>query len=199
MPLPMQVIGDMIGAPRSSHRDLLQWSNEAVATTDPEYATGPDGQVIAGVMIAKLFIELREAYRSGDGSDVDGDLIAVLTEGLVDGEPLSDVRFAMFGILLSTAGNETTRNAISHGVWVFAENPEQWQRLREDRSLLKSAVEEILRWSSPLLYFRRNAVESTEVGGETIEAGDIVSLRYSSANFDESVFEIGRASCRERV
>jgi cholest-4-en-3-one 26-monooxygenase len=95
----------------------------------------------------------------------------------------------MFGILLSTAGNETTRNAISHGVWAFAENPEQWQRLREDRSLLKSAVEEILRWSSPLLYFRRNAIESTEVGGETIESGDIVSLWYSSANFDESVFE----------
>ncbi|TXI45373.1 MAG: cytochrome P450, partial [Mycobacterium sp.] len=108
-------------------------------------------------------------------------------------------RYTMFLLLLVTAGNETTRNAMSHGVWAFAEHPEQWQRLREDRSLLDSAVEEVLRWSSPLLYFRRNALEPMEVAGAEFEPGDLVSLWYVSANRDSAVFadpftfDIGRS------
>ncbi|RTL07370.1 MAG: cytochrome P450 [Acidimicrobiia bacterium] len=117
----------------------------------------------------------------------------------MDGEPLSQLRFIMYLLLLVTAGNETTRNAMSHGVWAFAEHSEQWDRLREDPSLLSGAVEEVLRWASPLLYFRRNAVEDVEVAGQLVRAGDIVSLWYISANRDESVFadpftfDIGRS------
>jgi cholest-4-en-3-one 26-monooxygenase len=190
MPLPMQVIGDLLGAPRDNHLDLLQWSNEVVATTDPEYLAvpGDDTQLIAGVLLARLFIELQESYQSGGRPDT-SDLVAVLSAAEIDGEPLTPVRYALYMILLATAGNETTRNAMSHGVWAFAQFPEQWNRLRADRSLLPSAVDEVLRWSSPLLYFRRNAITNMTVAGADIAAGDVVSLWYSSANFDEAVFD----------
>jgi len=190
MPLPMQVIGDLLGAPRETHLDLLQWSNEVVATTDPEYLAGrgDDTQLIAGVMLARLFIELREAELAGERADT-SDLVSVLSRAEVDGEALEDVRYALYMLLLATAGNETTRNAMSHGIWAFAQFPEEWDRLRADRSLLPSAVDEVLRWSSPLLYFRRNAVAPMSIGGAEIEVGDVVSLWYSSANFDEAVFD----------
>jgi len=192
MPLPMQVIGDLIGAPRDRHLDLLQWSNEVVATTDPEYLAGrgDDTQLIAGISLARLFIELREAELAGDrgSGSRSGDLVSVLARAEIDGEELAPIRYALYLLLLATAGNETTRNAMSHGIWAFARFPEQWDRLRSDRSLVATAVDEVLRWSSPLLYFRRNALVPMTVGGADIEPGDIVSLWYASANFDESVF-----------
>jgi cholest-4-en-3-one 26-monooxygenase len=98
------------------------------------------------------------------------------------------VRYTMYLLLLTAAGNETTRNAMSHAMLAFAEHPDQWERLRADRSLIPAAVEEILRWSSPLLYFRRNAVARVEVAGAVIEPGDIVSLWYVAANRDETAF-----------
>lgn len=147
MPLPMQVIGDLLGAPRDTHRDLLRWSNEAVAGTDPEYLSDGGSALGAAVNLAILFDGLRAERRTLPGSD----LVSSLVAARVDGEPLSDIRFVMYLLLLVTAGNETTRNAMSHGVWAFAEHPEQWRRLREDTSLIESAVEELLRWASPLL------------------------------------------------
>lgn len=193
MPLPMQVIGDMLGAPREQHLDLLQWSNEVVATTDPEYLAGrgDDTQLIAGVLLARLFIELREAELAGRRGPAGArrDLVSVLANAEVGGEVLEPVRYALYLLLLATAGNETTRNAMSHGIWAFARFPDQWERLRADRTLLPSAVDEVLRWSSPLLYFRRNALVSMTVAGAEIEPGDIVSLWYASANFDEAVFD----------
>lgn len=185
MPLPMQVIGDLLGAPRHTHRDLLRWSNEAVTGTDPEYLSPGGSQLAAAAQLAQLFSTM-QIERQAEPTD---DLVSKLIAAEIDGEPLSQLRFIMYLLLLVTAGNETTRNAMSHGVWAFAEHPEQWDRLREDPSLLSGAVEEVLRWASPLLYFRRNAVEDVEVAGQLVRAGDIVSLWYVSANRDESVFD----------
>lgn len=188
MPLPMQVIGDLLGVDRSRHLDLLRWSNEAVASTDPEYDAGPGSQLNAAIHLAQLFLPMREEILAG-GRGEDAGLVGVLSDAEVDGEPLNPLRYTMFLLLLTTAGNETTRNAMSHGLWAFAEHPEQWDRLRQDRSLVPSAVEEVLRWASPLLYFRRNAVAPIEVTGATIEPGDIVSLWYVSANRDDAAFD----------
>jgi cholest-4-en-3-one 26-monooxygenase len=195
MPLPMQVIGDLLGVDRAQHRDLLRWSNEAVAGTDPEYDAGPGSQLTAALNLAQLFVGLRTER---DGGIVADDMVQVLVDARLADEPLSMVRYTMFLLLLTTAGNETTRNAMSHGLLAFAEHPEQWHRLREDRSLVPSAVEEVLRWSSPVLYFRRNAVAPMEVAGATIEPGDLVSLWYVSANrdgaafADATTFDVGR-------
>lgn len=196
MPLPMQVIGDLLGAPRDTHGDLLRWSNAAVAGTDPEYLCEGQSSMDAVLHLSQLFIGLR-MEREAERRD---DLVSRLLDGTVDGEPLPGTRYLMYLILLVTAGNETTRNAMSHGVGAFADHPDQWQRLREDRGLIDSAVEEVLRWSSPILYFRRNAIEEMTVAGATIEPGDLVSLWYVSANHDETVFDhpdrfdIGRRS-----
>jgi cholest-4-en-3-one 26-monooxygenase len=185
MPLPMQVIGDLLGAPREIHRDLLRWSNEAVAGTDPEYLPEGGAPLVAIMELAQVFAALREARAHVAGDD----LVSRLLVGTVDGEPLTARRLTMYLLLLVTAGNETTRNAMSHGLWAFAEHPDQWRRLRDDPSLLDGAVEEVLRWSTPLLYFRRNAIEEMDVAGATIEPGDIVTLWYISANRDEAVFD----------
>lgn len=185
MPLPMRVISDMIGAPRQDHEQLVRWSNMAITGTDPEYDAGPASELVAMMSMAQYFGGLRQE-REIDPAD---DLVSVLLAAEVDGESLSPARFTMFLILLAIAGNETTRTAISHLVVELASRPGEWQRLKDDRSLVPSAVEEILRWSSPVLYFRRNAMEDMEVAGQHIRAGDLVSLWYVSANRDASVFD----------
>jgi cholest-4-en-3-one 26-monooxygenase len=186
MPLPMGVIADMIGAPAEDHARIMRWGNEAVTGTDPEYEPGADGQLGAAVGMLQYFFELRAAKEAApDRSD---DLCTVLIDAEVDGHALSPVRFTLFLFLLAAAGNETTRNAISHGIAAFADHPEQWQRLREDPALLPLAVEEVLRWASPVTYFRRTAIAPMEVGGQRVDVGDIVSLWYPSANRDAAVF-----------
>lgn len=185
MPLPLQVIGDLLGAPRETHDELLRLSNEAaVGGTDPEYRVGEATQLQAVVR----FMELMSGLRDERAREPQDDLISRLLTSSVDGEPLGMVRYTMYLLLLIGAGNETTRNAMSHGVAAFAAHPEQWDRLRDDPSLIPSAVEEIVRFASPVLYFRRNALEDTTIAEATIRAGDVVSLWYIAANRDERVF-----------
>ena len=187
MPVPMTVIAEMIGAPPAMHADLLRWSNQAVAGTDPEYhdAAFEHSELAAAMQLFQAFNEIRSRHEAEPADD----LTTVLLDAVVDGESLSPARFLMFLFLLALAGNETTRNAVSHGVMAFAEHPEEWKRLRDDPSLIPSAVEEILRFASPVLYFRRNAVAEVEVAGATIAPGDVVSLWYVAANRDESIFD----------
>jgi cholest-4-en-3-one 26-monooxygenase len=196
MPLPMRVIGDLIGAPPHDHDKILRWTNEALAGTDPEYRQPGSTPLTAVAEMLTYFGELRTA-RAGH-RDRPEDLTSVLMAATPDGSELSDLRFRMFLFLLAAAGSETTRAAISHGIVALAEHRSQWQRLREDPELIPRAVEEILRWASPVLYFRRNAVQPLEVGGQHIDAGETVSLWYVSANRDEArfaepqEFDIGR-------
>jgi cholest-4-en-3-one 26-monooxygenase len=186
MALPMRVIGDMIGAPATEHDLLLRWSNEAVAATDPEYRPAAGSMQAAVLSMFQYFTQLRSS-RAGQRRGED-DLISVLMDASVDGRELSPVRFGMFLFLLAVAGNETTRTAISHAVLALHDHPDQWARLRRDPSLIPSAVEEVLRWASPVLYFRRNAVTPINVAGQQIQPGDIVSLWYVSANRDRGRF-----------
>jgi cholest-4-en-3-one 26-monooxygenase len=186
VPLPMRVIGDLIGVPPEDHDRILRWSNESLAGTDAEYR--PPGGSILGAVAAMLtyFGELGDSRSQNPGDRED--LVSVLTSASVDGHRLSDLRFRMFLFLLAVAGSETTRTAISHGVLALHENPGQWQALRRDPSLIPGAVEEILRWASPVLYFRRNALTAMDIGGQRIAPGDIVSLWYVSANRDRGRF-----------
>jgi cholest-4-en-3-one 26-monooxygenase len=118
------------------------------------------------------------------------DIVSKLLAAEVDGDSLSDMDFNLFFMLLSVAGNETTRNAIAHGMNAFLENPDQWALLAADPvGRIEKATEEILRWASPVMYFRRNATKDFELRGHTIKAGEKISLWYISANRDEEVFE----------
>jgi cytochrome P450 len=129
----------------------------------------------------KLAAERRETPKD--------DLTSALVRSEVDGETLSPQEIASFFILLCVAGNETTRNAITHGVWALHQHPDQKQRWLADPSLTKTAVEEIVRWASPVIWMRRTSTQDVEVGGQQFPAGTKFILFYSSGNRDESVFE----------
>jgi cytochrome P450 len=124
--------------------------------------------------------------RHGQSGD---DLISVLLDAELDGDPLPHDALLNYCELLVEAGNETTRNAISGGVLAFCESPEQWERLRADQSLMPAAVEEILRWSSPISHFARVATQDVEFRGHTVHKDDQLALYFASANRDEDLFD----------
>jgi cholest-4-en-3-one 26-monooxygenase len=115
------------------------------------------------------------------------DIVTKLVQADIDGEVLGDTEFAFFVILLAVAGNETTRNAMTHGMNAFFENPDQWELFKRERP--ETAVDEIVRWATPVHCFQRTALVDSEIGGVTVRAGQRVGLFYSSANYDEDVFE----------
>jgi cholest-4-en-3-one 26-monooxygenase len=182
--LPLFVIAELVGCPLEDRRKLFDWSNQLVGFEDPDFknetgATDAMGEMFeyAGQLAAK---------RRTDSRD---DLTSLLVHAEVDGERLDELGFNMFFILLIMAGNETTRNAISGGMLALSENRSQWQRLLDDRSLLPSATEEILRYVSPVISMRRTATCNTEIAGQSIREDDKVVMFYPSANRDAEVFE----------
>jgi cytochrome P450 len=182
--LPLQVILEMIGVPLEDRHLVFNWSNQMIGFDDPEYQTVPEiGKVAAAEMFmyaGKLAAERRKNPRD--------DLVTVLVEGEVEGEKLSEQDFNSFFLLLAVAGNETTRNLISGGMLALVEHPEQRARLLANPALIPSAVEEMLRWVSPVMHFRRTATRDTELRGQQIRAGDKVIIWFASANRDEDAF-----------
>jgi cholest-4-en-3-one 26-monooxygenase len=185
--LPLEVIAEMIGVPPDDHKKVFDWSNRLIGFDDPEYQTSPeDGQIAATEMFvyANQIATDRKAHPRKD-------LVSVLMAAEVDGEKLSEADFDGFFILLAVAGNETTRNLISGAMLALVEHPDQRQRLIDDPSLMPLAVEEFLRWVSPLIYFRRTATADTQIRGQQIKTGQKVAMYYPSGNRDEDVFENG--------
>lgn len=184
--LPLQVIAELIGVPQERRHDLFHWSNQMISGgEDPEYAFSREEVSGAFVGMFTYAQELADQRRKQPQEDI----ITTLLNAEVDGHSLSDMDFNMFFLLLAVAGNETTRNALSHGMNAFLENPDQFQLIVDDPGLAGPATEEVLRWASPVMYFRRNALEDIEVRGQQIKAGDKVSIWYASANRDEDHFE----------
>ena len=183
--LPLQVIAEMLGVPHADRHRVFDWSNRLIGFDDPEYQTSAaDGRLAAAEMWAyanALARERREQPRD--------DLVSVLMHAEVDGERLTEMEFDAFFLLLAVAGNETTRNLISGGMLALMEHPEERARLLAEPRLVPTAVEEMLRWVSPVLHFRRTATRDTELRGQRIRAGDKVVLFYPSANRDEAVFQ----------
>jgi cholest-4-en-3-one 26-monooxygenase len=184
--LPLEVIAELIGVPSKDRHKIFEWSNRMVGSEDPEYIVSDEEVFNAQVEMFMYAQQLAEKRRAAPADDI----ITALLSAEVDGESLSDMDFNLFFLLLSVAGNETTRNAIAHGMNAFLENPDQYELLVSDPDRhLPGAVEEILRWATPVLYFRRNCTRDTVVHGQTIRAGDKISLWYISANRDEDVFD----------
>ncbi|MGI8796279.1 MAG: cytochrome P450 [Acidimicrobiia bacterium] len=183
--LPLQVIAEMLGVPMEDRHKLFEWSNRMIGSEDPEY-TVADAEVEAAQ--AEMFMYANELARERRENPRD-DIVTALLDAEVDGDRLSEMDFNLFFLLLSVAGNETTRNSIAHGMLAFLENPDQYELLVKDPSLAASATEEIVRWASPVMYFRRNVTKDTEIRGQQIKAGDKVVIYYVSANRDEDVFE----------
>jgi cholest-4-en-3-one 26-monooxygenase len=182
--LPMQVICEMVGVPLEDRHQLYDLSNRLLGFDDPDFATSPeDGKAAAAEMYA--YAQKLATERRSQPAD---DLVTKLIDAEVDGQKLTDHEFNCFFLLLMIAGNETTRTATTHGAHLLIEHPEQRERLLADPSLIPSAIEEILRFESPLLHFRRTATQDTEIRGVQIREGDKVTIWYPSANRDVEIF-----------
>jgi cholest-4-en-3-one 26-monooxygenase len=184
--LPLVVIAELLGIPYEDRHKVFEWSNRLVGASDPEYAeNGPEDGMHASLELYAYAQTLADDRRARPMDDI----VTTLVTAELDGEKLSDIEFNVFVLLLSVAGNETTRNLISGGMLALMENPEQRDRLVADLdALLPTAVEEMLRYVSPVQYFRRTATVDTEIRGVPIPAGDKVTIWYGAANRDEDVF-----------
>jgi cytochrome P450 len=182
VPLPVQVIAQLLGLPEERWDDVWAWSEASIPGTEI-YADEARREALHAEMMAELMRLVGEA-RTAPKDDV----ISQLASVEVDGDRLTDDELAMFLNQLLVAGNETTRNTISGGLVALAENPDEWARLVQDRSLVPSAVEEILRWTTAVIYFMRTATRDVELGGEQVRAGDPIVMVYASANRDEAEF-----------
>ena len=188
--LPLQATAILLGVPEEDRHDLMAWSNATLDYEGRELGESSEAAQHAAQAMAAYGTALIEAKRRAPGDDMLSALVGAEVEG-DDGEqaPLGELELQMFFSLLIAAGSETTRNAIALGVAALVEHPDQWARIDEDRSLLPSAVEEILRWTSPTLYNRRTATRDGAIAGVPVRQGDKVTLWWASANNDERVFD----------
>ncbi len=184
-PMPLQIICEMMGIPPEDEDQVFRWTNIILGVGDPEFTTSFDDLFAAGMGMFQYAQALGED-RLATARD---DLTSIMMHAEVDGERLTPQEFGSFFILLVVAGNETTRNAISHGMHLLTTNPDQRDLWFNDfEANNRTAVDEIVRYSTPVINFRRTALEDTVVGGQEIKAGEKLVMWYNSANRDEKVF-----------
>src|SRR5689334_19514915 len=180
--LPLQAIAELIGIPQDDRAKIFDWSNKMISYDDPEYAiTEEVGQQSAMELIA-FAMNMAADRKQCPAKDIVSTLVAAEDEG-----NLGSDEFGFFVLMLSVAGNETTRNAITHGMHAFLTHPEQWELYKSTRPA--TTAEEIVRWATPVVSFQRTATQDTELGGKQIKKGDRVGIFYASANHDPEVFE----------
>ena len=182
--LPLQAIADLLGVPQEDRRKLFDWSNQMLASDDPEYGGAPD---VAAAEILGYAMEMADDRLKNPQDDI----ITKLVHADVDGQKLGEDEFGYFVIMLAVAGNETTRNAITHGMHAFFEHPDQWELYKEQRPA--TATDEIIRWATPVTVFQRTALNDVEVGGQQVRKGERVGIFYASGNHDEDVFDNPRS------
>jgi len=180
-PLPTRMIAELIGAPPDDWEQFRVWSDAATGNADPEIEL--DSLVAMGQLF-EYFQKLIAARRAEPRDD----LLSVLAEAEIDGHRLDDEDLLNFAILLLVAGNETTRNLIALGTLALIAHPDQCRLLVDDPALIPGAVEEMLRWNSPVVHMARTATTDVEIRGQLIRAGDVVVMLYQSANRDEEIF-----------
>ena len=179
--LPLQAIAGLLGVPQDDRDKLFRWSNEMTGGEDPEYADIDPAQSSMELIVYAM------AMADERGKNPTDDIVTTLIEADLDGEKLSDDEFGFFVIMLAVAGNETTRNSITHGMIAFSQNPDQWELFKKERP--STAADEIVRWATPVSAFQRTANKDLELGGVQIEKGQRLVMSYRSANFDEEIFE----------
>ena len=195
--IPIRLLAKMLDVPIDDTDKLIDWGNQMIANSDPDYtdvlANSEESEKYrdlpfrspAALEVFEYGFKLAAQRKGGTGSDLVSKLINTEPE---DGVPLSDLDYQNYFSLLIIAGNETTRHTISHTVRALATHPEAWQQLKDDPSLVQNAVEEFLRWATPILHFRRTATKDVELHGQTIREGDKVVMWFGSANYDERHF-----------
>lgn len=189
-PFPIRIVCDMMGIPQSQHAFVFERTNIILGAGDPEYVADVT-QVVPAVLGAGAdLVELMKDMRKHRLANPTDDLTSVLVNAEVDGDKLSEEDLGSFFVLLVVAGNETTRNSISHGMKALCDNPEQRELFQRnfDR-IAPTAIEEIVRWASPVIFMRRTTTRDCELGGQKLREGEKILLFYNSGNRDELVFE----------
>ena len=179
--LPLQAIAGLLGVPQDDRDKLFRWSNEMTAGEDPEYAD--IDPAMSSIELIQYAMQMADDRSKNPGDDI----VTQLVEADIEGEKLSDDEFGFFVVMLAVAGNETTRNSITHGMIAFSQNPDQWELYKRERP--ETAADEIVRWATPVSAFQRTALEDVELGGVQIKKGQRVVMSYRSANFDDEVFD----------
>ncbi|MFE9094198.1 cytochrome P450 [Streptomyces sp. NPDC007264] len=180
--LPLQAIAELIGVPQEDRTKIFDWSNKMVAYDDPEYAITEEVGAESAIEIIAYAMNMAADRKQCPAKDIVTTLVAAEDEG-----NLTSDEFGFFVLMLAVAGNETTRNAITHGMHAFLTHPDQWDLYKRERP--STTAEEIVRWATPVVSFQRTATQDTELGGRQIRKGDRVGLFYSSANHDPEVFD----------
>ena len=186
--ITIAVIAEMLGVPRRDWELLFRWTNEIIAPQDPEFQHGATADETAERSRLELFTYFHELAEQRRAHPTD-DIVSMVVHGTVDGAALPPVELLSYYFLLVVAGNETTRNAMTGGMLAFLDHPAEWEKLRQTPTLLEGAVEEMVRWTTPVIQFCRTATHDYRLRGKTIEAGQSVCLFYASANRDEEVFD----------
>jgi cholest-4-en-3-one 26-monooxygenase len=179
---PLEVIGDMLGIPAEDRQKIFDWTNQMTGAEDADLARDDNDPNAAALEVLMYSMGLAADRRENPRDDI----VTKLVNADVDGRGLTDDEFGFFVIALAVAGNETTRNATTHGMNAFFDNPDQWELWVKERPF--TMVDEVIRWATPVTSFQRTALEDVELGGVTIKAGQRVGLFYASANHDEDVF-----------
>lgn len=179
--LPLQAIAELIGIPQDDRARIFDWSNQMIAYDDPELAITEEVGANAATELISYAMNLAAERKECPAKDIVSRLVAAEDEG-----NLGSDEFGFFVLLLAVAGNETTRNAITHGMHAFLTHPDQWDLYKRER--LTTAAEEIVRWATPVISFQRTATQDTELGGAKIKKGQRIGIFYASANNDPEVF-----------
>ena len=188
-PLPIAVIAWLLGVPREDWRLLFDWTNRTLGAGDPEFAEeGKTAREVAQAAMIELFSYFTKLVEEKKKNPAD-DLITLFTQIEIDGKKLPPMDVLAWCFIIVVAGNETTRNGTTGGMLAFIEHQDQLRKLQADPSLLDSAVEEVVRWTTPIIHFARTATVDYELRGKQIKAGETLGLFYASANRDEDVFE----------
>ncbi|NUP40953.1 MAG: cytochrome P450 [Streptomyces sp.] len=180
--LPLQAIAELIGVPQQDRSKIFDWSNKMVAYDDPELAITEEIGAESAMELISYAMNLAADRKACPAKDIVSQLVAAEDQG-----NLASDEFGFFVLLLAVAGNETTRNAISHGMHAFLTHPDQWELFKRERPA--TAADEIVRWATPVMSFQRTTTQDTELGGQRIAAGQRVGIFYSSANHDAEVFD----------
>lgn len=183
-PLPLMTLAELLGVSIDMWPKLYDWTNAFVGEDDPEFRQSPEAM---GATLGEFFEFAQELFQARRAEPT-GDIASLLANAEIDGEPVPFRDFVANLILVLVGGNETTRNSLSHTVAAFSANPDQWEVIRDDRDVLKTAAPEMVRFASPVMHMRRTAMEDTTVGGRPVKKGDKIVLWYISANRDEDVF-----------
>jgi cytochrome P450 len=186
---PLRILSTMLGIPREQEPDILRLTNQLFAYDDPELQRDSTDRMQAmlelGQELYQMFDGIIEDRREHPGDD----LASILANGVVGGEPMGPMETIGYFLIVFTAGHDTTKNALVGGMQALIEHPDELEKLRANPDGAEKAVEEIVRWTSPVNYMKRTATRDTVVGGQKIAAGESVVMFYASANRDEAVFD----------